>query len=241
MNKVVLTSIENNSSIDSVLSCEHLCKHYQEIDTKIEVLKDINFSMQAGEYVAVVGRSGSGKTTLLHMLAGLDQPSSGVVKVCGKNISELSDRERGRLRNQHIGFVYQFHHLLPEFSALENVMMPLLIAGKGVRIARQEAQDLLTKMELGSRLSHRPAKLSGGERQRVAIARALVNRPDCVLADEPTGNLDSQSAQIIHELILNLNRDYGLSFLLVTHDEILAKQFQKTYRMEDGRLSLARS
>ncbi len=222
----------------SVLSCANLSKYYQEAEIKIEVLREINFSMSAGEYIAIVGRSGSGKTTLLHMLAGLDQPSSGTVEVCGKNISKLSDRERGRLRNQHIGFVYQFHHLLPEFSALENVMMPLLIAGKGARIARQEAQALLTKMELGSRLSHRPAKLSGGERQRVAIARALVNRPDCVLADEPTGNLDSQSAQLFHELIFNLNRDYGLSFLLVTHDESLAGQFQKTYRMQDGKLRL---
>jgi lipoprotein-releasing system ATP-binding protein len=231
-----MKSSENNAGNQPVLSCKELVKFYQETDQRIDVLRGINLDVQAGEYIAIVGRSGSGKTTLLHMLAGLEQPSSGSVRVCGKVLSELSDRERGKQRNRHIGFVYQFHHLLPEFSALENVMMPVLIAGKGEKVARQEAQLLLKKMELGSRLSHRPAKLSGGERQRVAIARALVNRPDCVLADEPTGNLDAQSAAVIHELILGLNRDFGLSFVLVTHDEALAAQFQKLYRMEDGKL-----
>lgn len=219
-----------------VLSCEQLNKTYQEGEVKTSVLRDINFSMEASEYVAIVGRSGSGKTTLLHMLAGLDVPDSGKVKVCGQLISSLSDSERGHLRNQHMGFVYQFHHLLPEFSAIENVMMPMLIAKKGTAYAKQEALSLLKKMGLADRAHHRPAKLSGGERQRVAIARALVNKPDCILADEPTGNLDSQSSAIIHQLILDLNKEFGLSFLLVSHDEELASKFQKVYRMEDGSL-----
>jgi lipoprotein-releasing system ATP-binding protein len=220
-----------------VISCENLNKSYREGDVVTNILHNINFNMQASEYVAIVGRSGSGKTTLLHILAGLDVPDSGKVNVCGKVISELSDTERGNLRNKHIGFVYQFHHLLPEFSALENVMMPMLIAKKGKKTAKLEAMSLLTKMGLSDRAYHRPSKLSGGERQRVAIARALINKPDCILADEPTGNLDSQSASIIHEIILDLNKEFGLSFLLVTHDENLANQFQKTYRMEDGILT----
>lgn len=221
----------------NVLSCEQLNKTYQEGDIKTTVLNDIHFSMDASEYVAIVGRSGSGKTTLLHMLAGLDVPDSGSVHVCGKLISSLSDADRGQLRNQHIGFVYQFHHLLPEFSALENIMMPMLIAKKGLVSAKNEALSLLKKMDLVDRAHHRPAKLSGGERQRVAIARALINKPDCILADEPTGNLDSQSAAVIHELILDLNKEFGLSFLLVTHDEVLAAKFQKIYRMKDGALT----
>jgi len=222
--------------INTVLSCENLNKSYREGDVKTRVLSNVNFSLSAAEYVAIVGRSGSGKTTLLHMLAGLDTPDSGSVHICGKNISHVSESERGKIRNQHIGFVYQFHHLLPEFSAIENIMMPMLIAKKGAAQARKEAFDLLQKMGLSDRAHHRPSKLSGGERQRVAIARALVNKPDCILADEPTGNLDSQSAAIIHEMILDLNKQFGLSFLLVTHDENLAQQFQKTYRMEDGAL-----
>lgn len=223
---------------DEVLACNKLSKSYQEGEQVTEVLREIDFSLKQGEYSAIVGRSGSGKTTLLHMLAGLDLPDSGEVRLCGKILSKLSDAERASMRNQHMGFVYQFHHLLPEFNALENVMMPLLIAKKGATYARKEAQLLLDKLGLKDRALHRPSKLSGGERQRVAIARALVNRPDCVLADEPTGNLDSQNAEIIQQLILDLNREFGLSFLLVTHDEVLSQQFQKSYRMEDGRLSL---
>lgn len=222
---------------DLVIECSHLNKSYQEGDVCTEVLKDINFNLERGEYVAIVGRSGSGKTTLLHMLAGLDTPDSGSVHLCSSEISRLSLNERARLRNEHLGFVYQFHHLLPEFNALENVMMPLLIAKVGAQKARQEAQAMLARLGLLDRATHRPAKLSGGERQRVAIARALVNHPDCVLADEPTGNLDSQNAEIIQSLILDLNKEFGLSFVLVTHDEKLAGQFQKTYRMEDGKLS----
>ncbi len=220
----------------SVLTCQNLEKSFQEGGVSTPVLKNVNFELAQGEYASIVGRSGSGKTTLLHMLAGLDVPSSGQVSLCGKVISELSDVERGKLRNEHLGFVYQFHHLLPEFSALENVMMPLLIAKKGSGKARKEAALLLDRMGLKDRAAHRPAKLSGGERQRVAIARALVNRPDLVLADEPTGNLDSQNAQIIHELINELNQSMGLSFLLVTHDESLAEQTHKIFRMEDGQL-----
>lgn len=222
-----------------VIQCENLSKSYHEGGVHTDVLKDIGFTLEAGEYAAIVGRSGSGKTTLLHMLAGLDTPDTGSVHVCGKEISKLSLNERARLRNEHLGFVYQFHHLLPEFNALENVMMPLLIAKIGSMKARQEAQAILAKLGLNDRAMHRPSKLSGGERQRVAIARALVNHPDCVLADEPTGNLDSYNAEIIQSLILDLNKEFGLSFVLVTHDEQLASQFQKIYRMEDGKLSLS--
>jgi lipoprotein-releasing system ATP-binding protein len=222
--------MENNT----VLSCENLSKSFKEGELVTPVLKDLNFSLQKGEYAAIVGRSGSGKTTLLHMLAGLDLPDSGRVTLCGKNLSQLSINERALARNEHMGFVYQFHHLLPEFNALENVMMPLLIAKTGAKIAKSEALTLLERIGLKDRAYHRPSKLSGGERQRVAIARALVNRPDCVLADEPTGNLDSQNAENIQQLILELNKEFGLSFLLVTHDETLASQYQKVYRMEDG-------
>jgi len=219
-----------------ILICHNLNKSYSEGAITSTVLKDLNFQMARGEYAAIVGRSGSGKTTLLHMLAGLDTPSSGYVEVCGEKISELSDVRRGALRNKHIGFVYQFHHLLPEFSALENVMMPMLIAKQGTKMAKLEAIELLSRLGLKERIHHRPAKLSGGERQRVAIARALVNKPDIILADEPTGNLDSQNAQLIHELILELNQQHGLSFLLVTHDLSLAEQTNKVYHMQDGGL-----
>ncbi len=223
---------------DLVIECSHVNKSYREGEAVTEVLKDVNFNLERGDYAAIVGRSGSGKTTLLHMLAGLDTPDSGSVHVCSHEISRLSLNERARLRNDHIGFVYQFHHLLPEFNALENVMMPLLIAKVGAMKARQEAETMLSRLGLLDRAMHRPAKLSGGERQRVAIARALVNHPDCVLADEPTGNLDSQNAEIIQTMIFDLNKEFGLSFVLVTHDEKLASQFQKIYRMEDGRLAI---
>jgi len=227
-----------NGKNEAVLSCKNLNKCYQEGEVRNQVLKDVSFSLAKGELAVIVGRSGSGKTTLLHLLAGLDLPDSGTVELCGKNIASLSDSARSEQRNQHLGFVYQFHHLLPEFNALENVMMPLLIAKMDASTARKEAMLMLEQVGLQDRALHRPAKLSGGERQRVAIARALVNRPDCVLADEPTGNLDSQNAVLIHELILDLNKTFGLSFLLVTHDERLSQGFEQVYQMDDGRLSI---
>ncbi len=219
-----------------VLHCLDLNKNYHEGELTTPVLKNIDFSLGKGEQAVIVGRSGSGKTTLLNMLAGLDLPDSGEVHLCGHVLSKLNDNQRARVRNQHLGFVYQFHHLLPEFSALENVMMPLLIAKQGHSKAREEAYILLEKIGLKERVNHRPAKLSGGERQRVAIARALVNKPDVILADEPTGNLDSYNAQRVRELILQLNQEFGLSFLLVSHDETMTASFKQVYRMEDGKL-----
>jgi lipoprotein-releasing system ATP-binding protein len=224
-------------SSSAILRCEKLVKHFQEGDYKVEVLNSVEFSVAPGERVAIVGSSGSGKSTLLHLLGGLDTPTSGEVMVDGAPLSRMSDAARGELRNRAIGFVYQFHHLLPEFTAVENVAMPLLIGGTDPAEAEAKAVDLLGKVGLAKRLTHRPAKLSGGERQRAAVARALIHRPSLVLADEPTGNLDTHTGEQVYELMLELNREMGTSLVLVTHDPKMAARAQRVMQLKDGVLS----
>lgn len=219
-----------------VLRASHIAKTYEEGGLHTDVLSDVSFTLKRGETLAIVGASGSGKSTLLHIIGGLDTLTRGEVEVEGRMLSQLSDAERGRVRNRSLGFIYQFHHLLPEFTALENVCMPLLIRGTPIAEAQKQASELLGRVGLGKRLEHKPAELSGGERQRCAVARALVTRPACVLGDEPTGNLDEGNAEQVYQLMLELNREIGTSFILVTHDSRLAARMDRTLELHNGLL-----
>ena len=221
---------------DSVLEARDVARQFQQGPVTLEVLKSVNVAILAGERLSIVGASGSGKTTLLQILGGLDKPSSGQVLVDGKNIHSLGEKERGELRNQAIGFVYQFHHLLPEFSALEHVAMPLLVRRMHTGEAKDRAREILKRVGLGERLTHRPHQLSGGERQRAAVARALVTQPKLVLADEPTGNLDGRNAESVFELMLELNRERRTSLVVVTHDLRIAARMDRALEIENGSL-----
>lgn len=218
----------------TILQCTALTKRFQQGEIDVTVLKGVELTIKAGERVAIMGASGSGKSTLLHLLGGLEQPTSGEVILDGVNLSRISAAKLAKLRNQSLGFIYQFHHLLGEFTVLENVAMPLLIGNASIKQAQQQAEQLLVRVGLGHRILHKPGELSGGERQRAAVARALINRPKCVLADEPTGNLDSKTAEQIYQLMLELNQELQVSFLIVTHDPDLAARMDNVLHMEDG-------
>lgn len=221
---------------DTVLACQNLSKRFTDGNLQTEVLHGIDLDVRKGETLAVVGSSGSGKSTLLHLLGGLDSPSEGQVFVQGQDLTRLSGKATGRLRNRSLGFVYQFHHLLGEFSATENVAMPLIIGGMKPKKALQQADELLDKVGLGHRLGHKPSELSGGERQRAALARALITRPACLLADEPTGNLDHRTATAIFDLVMELNAELGTALVVVTHDNGLAARMQRQLTLIDGQL-----
>lgn len=219
---------------DVVISCRNLVKQFSQGDLAVPVLKGVNLDLRTGEMLAIVGASGSGKSTLLHVLGGLDAPTSGDIRILGQNIAQIGEEQRCRLRNGSLGFIYQFHHLLPEFSALENVAMPLLIRRLPNREAYDRAADMLKLVGLSHRLTHTPGELSGGERQRAAVARALVTQPACILADEPTGNLDRQTAEHVFDLMLELNHKINASLIIVTHDARLANRAQRIQQLIDG-------
>ena len=221
---------------DVILSCRNLCKSFHDADKELKVLQGIDFAVNENQLVAIRGSSGSGKSTLLHLLGGLDTATTGEVFWHDENINLLSEKKKCRLRNKHLGFVYQFHHLLPEFTALENVVMPLLISDTKLSEAKKIANDFLAKVDLSDRKHHKIGELSGGERQRIAIIRALITRPKCVLTDEPTGNLDAKTAEHVLQVMLDLQRELGTSFVIVTHDLNLAKQMQINYELENGKL-----
>ena len=222
---------------DMLLAAKDLGKHFNEGELRVDVLKGVNFSVEKNQSVAIIGASGSGKSTLLHLLGGLDIPDKGDVIINDKSISDLNDEQRGEMRNKYLGFIYQFHHLLPEFSALENVAMPLLIRRDDPKAALNKAADLLERVGLADRVQHRPGELSGGERQRAAIARALVTEPACILADEPTGNLDEKTADQVFELILELNQSLGTSLIMVTHNLELSKRVDRIVELKEGILT----
>ncbi|MCY7312550.1 MAG: lipoprotein-releasing ABC transporter ATP-binding protein LolD [Pseudoxanthomonas sp.] len=236
MNKGRKPGKGNGNPSDLVIQAEGLAKTYAEGKLRTPVFDGLNLAVEPGETVAIVGASGAGKSTLLHLLGGLDTPTAGEVYVAGQKMSDLSDSARGKLRNHALGFVYQFHHLLPEFTALENVMMPVMLGGAGVSTAEERARTLLERVGLGHRIQHKPGELSGGERQRAAVARALVNQPACVLGDEPTGNLDGKTAANVFELMLELNRAQRTSLVLVTHDRRLARRLDRVLELHQGRL-----
>lgn len=224
---------------DTIISVNHLSKRFHDGDLDVTVLNDINLSINASERIAIVGASGSGKSTLLQLLGGLDKPSQGEVVLVEKNLNQVSDEECGLLRNQYLGFIYQFHHLLPEFTAQENVAMPLMLRKQSVGQIQDIANNMLERVGLKQRLQHKPSELSGGERQRVAIARALVTQPKVILADEPTGNLDSKTAQYVFDLMMELNQELSTAIVMVTHDMQLAKEMDTVYELTDGILNAA--
>ncbi|HKJ22990.1 MAG TPA: lipoprotein-releasing ABC transporter ATP-binding protein LolD [Gammaproteobacteria bacterium] len=229
-----MNSPADKPAAEQILLCKGLAKRYEDAGLMVEVLKDINLAVARGERIAIVGRSGAGKSTLLHLLGGLDVPTAGEVWIEGENMARLNQRQRGRLRNRSMGFIYQFHHLLPEFTAVENVAMPLLVRREARQSADAKAAALLEKVGLGERLNHKPGELSGGERQRAAVARALVSSPRCVLADEPTGNLDQDTAEGIHRLLVDLNQELGTSLVVVTHNTALSELMERVYILEHG-------
>jgi lipoprotein-releasing system ATP-binding protein len=227
-----------NETRPIVLECIDVAKHYLDGEQRVDVFKKLNFAIHQGEQIAIVGPSGIGKSTLLHILGGLDKVSAGDVRLLGESLYAMSEKKRCRMRNQALGFVYQFHHLLPEFNALENVMMPLLIGGQDIKQAEAVALSCLETVGLAKRVQHKPSQLSGGERQRVAIARALVSKPKCILADEPTGNLDNNTADKIFDLFLSLNEQVGTAFVIVTHDMNLALKTDRILRLSSEGVSL---